>query len=227
MSKTVVITVDGPAGVGKGELTRRLAEVFDFDLLDSGAIYRVLGYAVRKAGLALFDEESVISEAKLLDLSFSLMEDGVHVLLGGEDVSSAIRTEEAGANASKVAAYPRVREALLKRQRDFAKGDGLIADGRDMGTVVFPKADCKIFLDASCEVRARRRLLQLESKGVEASYDKILKEIEERDERDRNRPVAPLVPAQDALVLDTSELSIAEVYEKALSYIREKTSLSV
>jgi cytidylate kinase len=227
MSKTVVITVDGPAGVGKGELTRRLADAFDFDLLDSGAIYRVLGYAVRKAGLALFDEESVVSEARLLDLSFSLENDGVHVLLGGEDVSSVIRTEEAGANASKVAAYPRVREALLQRQRDFAKGNGLIADGRDMGTVVFPKADCKIFLDASCEVRAKRRFLQLEHKGLNPDFDKILKEIEERDKRDRNRPVAPLVPANDALVLDTSELTIAEVFEKSLSYIQEKTSLSV
>ena len=160
MAKAVVIAVDGPGGAGKGELTRRLAERFNFALLDSGAIYRVLAYAARKAGLALFDEESLVQEAQVLNLSFKPESDGVHVMLGTEDVSRAIRTEEAGANASKVAALPAVRQALLQRQRDFRREPGLVADGRDMGTVVFPDAQVKIFLDASCEVRAHRRQLQ-------------------------------------------------------------------
>ncbi|MBQ4246461.1 MAG: (d)CMP kinase [Succinivibrio sp.] len=225
MSEAIVIAVDGPAGAGKGELTRRLAEVLDFDLLDSGAIYRVLGYAVRKAGLALFDEDSVVQEAKLLNLSFECMDDGVHVLLNGEDVSKDIRTEEAGNNASKVAAYPSVRQALLQRQREFLKEPGLVADGRDMGTVVFPKAQVKIFLDASAEVRANRRVLQLQSKGKSCDFDSVLQEIKERDVRDRNRPVAPLKPADDALIIDSSDMNIEEVFKMATDYITQKTGL--
>lgn len=196
-------------------------------MLDSGAIYRVLAYAVRKAGLALFDEDSVVQEAKLLNLSFECLDDGVHVLLGGEDVSSEIRTEEAGANASKVAAYPSVRTALLQRQREFLKEPGLVADGRDMGTVVFPKAQVKIFLDASADVRAKRRVLQLKQKGKQADFDTIKKEIEERDNRDRNRPVAPLKPADDALILDSSDLSIEEVFQAAVDFITKKTGLKL
>lgn len=227
MAEAIVIAVDGPSGVGKGELTKRLATALDYELLDSGAIYRVLGYAVRKAGLALFDEESVVQEAKLLNLSFECLGDGVHVLLNGEDVSSEIRTEEAGNNASKVAAYPSVRMALLQRQREFLKEPGLIADGRDMGTVVFPKANVKLFLDASAEVRANRRMLQLQQKGKEADYQKVLAEIKERDDRDRNRPVAPLKPADDALVIDTSDMTIEEVYKTACDYIFKKTGIKL
>lgn len=225
MSDAIVIAVDGPGGAGKGELTRRLAEMLDFDLLDSGAIYRVLGYAVRKAGLALFDEVSVVQEAKLLNLSFECMDDGVHVLLGGEDVSSSIRTEEAGSNASKVAAYPSVRLALLERQREFLHEPGLVADGRDMGTIVFPKAQVKIFLDASSEVRAKRRCLQLEANNKTSDYETILKEIQERDERDRNRPVAPLKPADDAFIIDSSDMDIETVVKTAVDYIKSKTTL--
>ncbi|MCI6938149.1 MAG: (d)CMP kinase [Succinatimonas hippei] len=227
MAEAIVIAVDGPSGVGKGELTKRLASALDYELLDSGAIYRVLGYAVRKAGLALFDEESVVQEAKLLNLSFECLDDGVHVLLNGEDVSSEIRTEEAGNNASKVAAYPSVRMALLQRQREFLKEPGLIADGRDIGTVVFPKANVKLFLDASAEVRANRRMLQLQQKGKEADYQKVLAEIKERDDRDRNRPVAPLKPADDALVIDTSDMTIEEVYKTACDYIFKKTGIRI
>ena len=146
---------------------------------------------------------------------------------GGEDVSSQIRTEEAGNNASKVAAYPSVRQALLERQRQFLKEPGLVADGRDMGTVVFPRAQVKIFLDASAEVRAQRRCLQLQAKGQKACFEEIVKEIAERDERDRNRPVAPLVPASDALVIDTSAMSIEEVFKAAVDYIVEKTGLKI
>ncbi len=222
MNKAFVIAVDGPGGAGKGELTKRLAKEFSFELLDSGAIYRVLAYAARKAGLAMFDEESLVQEANVLSLSFDVQEDGVHVLLGKEDVTKAIRTEENGVNASKVAAHPLVRQALLERQRAFRQEPGLVADGRDMGTVVFPDAQVKIFLDASAEVRAQRRKLQLEQAGKEADFDLILKEITERDERDRNRPVAPLKPADDALLLDSTNMSIEEVFNAACQYIRSK-----
>ncbi|MBU3827020.1 MAG: (d)CMP kinase [Candidatus Anaerobiospirillum merdipullorum] len=222
MAKAIVIAVDGPGGAGKGELTRRLAARFGFALLDSGAIYRVLAYAVRKAGLALFDEDSVVQEALVVNMSFEPQDNGVHVLLNGEDVTAAIRTEEAGANASKVAALPAVRQALLQRQRDFRKEPGLVADGRDMGTVVFPDAQVKIFLDASAEVRAKRRELQLKAQGKVADYDLILQEIKERDERDRTRATAPLKAAADALILDSTALTIEEVEEKALAFIHEK-----
>lgn len=222
MAKAVVIAVDGPGGAGKGELTRRLAQRFSFALLDSGAIYRVLAYAVRKAGLALFDEDSVLQEAQVMNLSFEPADDGVHVLLNGEDVSRAIRTEEAGANASRVAALPAVRQALLQRQRDFRREPGLVADGRDMGTVVFPDAQVKIFLDAGAEVRARRRELQLIAQGRPADYSLILQEIVERDARDRNRAVSPLKPAADAFILDSTTLTIAEVEEQALAYINSR-----
>ena len=225
MSNAIVIAVDGPGGAGKGELTRKIATALDFELLDSGAIYRVLAYAVRKAGLALFDESSVLQEAKLLDLHFDNTPNGVRVLLGEEDVTSAIRTEEAGVNASKVAAISSVRLALLQRQRSFLREPGLVADGRDMGTVVFPKAQVKIFLDAAASVRAQRRVLQLQSSGKSADYEAILKEIEERDERDRNREVAPLKPADDAVVIDSSNLSIEEVFNTAAQIIKERTGL--
>ncbi|MGN0909766.1 MAG: (d)CMP kinase [Succinivibrio sp.] len=225
MSKAAVIAVDGPGGAGKGELTRRLASELGFGLLDSGAIYRVLAYAARKAGLALFDEDSLCQEASVMDLSFDPREDGVHVLLGGDDVSSAIRTEEAGVNASKVAQLPAVRKALLQRQRDFRKEPGLVADGRDMGTVVFPDAQVKIFLDAAPEVRAQRRVRQLSASGKAADYDLILKEIKERDDRDRNRIVAPLKPAADAVVLDSSNLGIEEVFARAMEIARSRLGL--
>lgn len=223
MAQCFVIAVDGPGGAGKGELTKRLAKELHYDLLDSGAIYRVLGYAARKAGLALFDEESVAQEAALMNLKFKVEQDGVHVLLGNEDISKEIRTEEAAVNASKVAALPLVRNALLQRQRDFAKDvDGLVADGRDMGTVVFPNAQVKIFLDASAEIRAQRRVLQLQQAGKEANFEEILKDIQERDNRDRNRPVAPLKPANDAVVIDSSNMSIEEVYNKVMEIIKVK-----
>lgn len=221
---SIVIAVDGPSGAGKGELTKRLAKELNYSLLDSGSIYRVLAYAARLAGLALFDEDSLVQEALVLNLSFDVQDDGVHVMLNGDDVSKEIRNEQAGINASKVAALPLVREALLQRQRDFLvqSENGLVADGRDMGTVVFPDAQVKIFLDASADVRANRRYKQMLSSGKEASLSEILKDIKDRDERDRNRPVAPLVPADDAVIIDSSDMTIDEVVKEALAIIHSK-----
>lgn len=217
-----VIAVDGPGGAGKGELCLRLSKKYGFAILDSGAIYRVLAYAALKKGIALNAEEELSALASGLNLSFKEVNNAVAVILDGEDVSSFIRTEETGGAASKVAVLPKVRAALLQRQRDFAVNPGLIADGRDMGTVVFPEASAKIFLDASAEERARRRVAQLESRGVAADYDKILKEIADRDYRDRNRATAPLKPADDALVLDSTTLSIQEVVDTAVKFIETK-----
>lgn len=217
-----VIAVDGPGGAGKGELCLRLSKKYGFAILDSGAIYRVLAYAALKKGLALDAEEELSALASGLNLSFKEVNNAVAVILDGEDVSSFIRTEETGGAASKVAVLPKVRASLLQRQRDFAVNPGLIADGRDMGTVVFPDASAKIFLDASAEERARRRVAQLESRGVAADYDKILKEIADRDYRDRNRATAPLKPADDALVLDSTTLSIQEVVDTAVKFIETK-----
>ncbi|MFV0447473.1 MAG: (d)CMP kinase [Vibrio sp.] len=221
-SHTPVITVDGPSGAGKGTLCMLLANKLGFHLLDSGAIYRVLALAAIHHGVDLESEDALVPLAMHLDVQFIAEGDLVRVILEGEDVSKELRKEETGMAASKVAALPRVREALLRRQRAFAEGRGLVADGRDMGTVVFPTAEAKIFLDASAEERARRRFKQLQLKGLDGKFDALLSEIQERDDRDRNRPVAPLRPAEDALVLDSTEMSIDEVVEKALQYIESK-----
>lgn len=217
-----VIAVDGPGGAGKGELCIRLSRRYGFSILDSGAIYRVLAYAAIQKGIALDDEDRLDTLARGLNLEFKEENGTVAVLLDGENVSSGIRNEGAGNAASKVATLPKVRAALLQRQRDFKQLPGLVADGRDMGTVVFPDAVAKIFLDASAEERAHRRLKQLESRGVKANFDAIYREIAERDHRDRNRPVAPLRPAEDALVLDSTELSIDEVVNRTASFVEEK-----
>ncbi|ELI1916552.1 (d)CMP kinase, partial [Vibrio cholerae] len=173
-------------------------------------------------GVDLESEDALVPLATHLDVQFIAEGDLVKVILEGEDVSRELRKEETGMAASKVAALPRVREALLRRQRAFASGIGLVADGRDMGTVVFPAAEAKIFLDASAEERARRRFKQLQLKGLDVKFDALLSEIQERDDRDRNRAVAPLRPAEDALVLDSTTLTIDEVVEQALQYIESK-----
>jgi len=221
-SQSPVITVDGPSGAGKGTLCMLLADKLGFHLLDSGAIYRVLALAAIHHGVDTESEDALILLATHLDVQFIAEGDLVKVILEGEDVSSELRKEETGMAASKVAALPRVREALLRRQRAFSTAPGLVADGRDMGTVVFPEAEAKIFLDASAEERASRRLKQLQQKGLDVKFDDLLSEIQERDDRDRNRPVAPLRPAEDALVLDSTSMNIEQVVEKALHYIESK-----
>ncbi|MDH2999967.1 cytidylate kinase [Chelonobacter oris] len=222
MQKNIIITIDGPSGVGKGTLCQALAEKLGFELLDSGAIYRVLGVAAVKSAVALDNETALADLAAKLDIRFIPQDGKVSVFLNGEDVSAEIRTEAAGNNASKVASFPKVRSALLQRQRDFCCEKGLIADGRDMGTVVFPQAQAKIFLDAAAEERANRRFKQLQQKGITADYDQILAEIKQRDFRDRNREIAPLKAAEDAFLLDSTALSISEVVEKALQYIDQR-----
>lgn len=217
-----VIAVDGPGGAGKGELCLRLSRRYGFAILDSGAIYRALARAALDRGIPLDAEDRLAELAENLDLDFRESGGAVAVFLDGKDVSARIRNEETGGAASQAAVLPGVRAALLRRQRAFARAPGLVADGRDMGTVVFPDADAKIFLDASPEERARRRVLQLEAAGRKADYERILKEIADRDLRDRNRATAPLRPAEDALILDSTSLSIEEVVEAAAAFVDAK-----
>ncbi|WP_406704781.1 (d)CMP kinase [Sodalis sp.] len=220
-----VITIDGPSGAGKGTLCKALAEALQWHLLDSGAIYRVLALAALHHQVAIDSEEALVPLAAHLDVRFEVEQGQLTVVLEGEDVSQAIRNETVGNTASQIAAFPRVREALLRRQRAFRAAPGLIADGRDMGTVVFPDAPVKIFLDASSEERAHRRMRQLQEKGFSVNFERLLSEIKERDDRDRNRTVAPLVPAADALVLDSTRLTIDEVIAKALARARQILAL--
>ncbi len=213
-----VVTIDGPSGAGKGTLAGLLAARLGWHLLDSGAIYRVLAHAARQQGVALDDATGLAALAGRLDLAFRRGEDGaVRAFLGGDDVSAAIRTEEAGMGASRVAALPAVRAALLALQRSFRQPPGLVADGRDMGTVVFPDATAKIFLSASPRERARRRHKQLMEKGVSANIADLSEEIAARDRRDRERAAAPLVPAAGAIQLDSTGKSIDEVLREAIA----------
>jgi len=217
--KVPVITVDGPSGVGKGTISQLLACRFGWHFLDSGALYRLTALAALRHGVAFDDEPVVAAIAAALDVSFQAGENGeVKISLENQDVTTDIRTEEAGHNASKVAALPMVREALLQRQRDFATAPGLVADGRDMGTTVFPQAELKIFLTASAEVRAERRYKQLKEKGFDANLMSLIEEIEQRDERDRSRSSSPLRPAEDAVSIDTSSKTIDEVMAEVLSH---------
>jgi cytidylate kinase len=225
-----VITIDGPSGAGKGTVSTLLAKKLGWHFLDSGAIYRVLAVASLHHKIPPEDEIGLLPLASGLDVNFETTENGVRVILEGEDVSDTIRTESVGATASKIASLPSIREALLRRQRGFKQSPGLVADGRDMGTVVFPEAHVKIFLTASAEERADRRFNQLKDKGHNVSMSRLLNDIKARDERDANRTVAPLVPAKDALVLDSTELNLEQVLEKIEMFIEEKltkTSTSV
>ena len=222
MKNVPIITIDGPSGSGKGTLCKLLADRLGYHLLDSGALYRLVALAAEHHGVSAENELAVADIAGCLDVQFKAHGDGVQVVLEGEDVSLSIRTETCGMNASKVASLTLVRKALQERQRAFAELPGLVADGRDMGTVIFPEASVKVFLTASAQERADRRYKQLKSKGLSASLSDILTDIQKRDERDESRTVAPLKPSEDALVIDCTHMSILDVEQKILTFIHSK-----
>jgi cytidylate kinase len=215
---TKIITVDGPSSSGKGTVSRLLAEKLSFRYLDSGALYRVLSIAAMRRKVDVSNKAELSLIATHMDVIFKTSAQGdFQILLEGENVTSDLRTEDTGALASEIAAYTEVRTALLKRQRLFAQGDGLVADGRDMGTVVFPAADLKIYLTASIEERAKRRHKELIEKGEDVSLRALAEQVAARDERDMKREVSPLVAAEDAIELDTSDMSAKQVLETVLS----------
>ena len=217
---TKIITIDGPSGSGKGTVSRLLADKLSFQYLDSGALYRVLSIAATRRNVDTTNKAELSLIAEHMDVIFKTSAQGTFdILLEGENVTSDVRTETTGALASQLAAYPEVRDALMKRQRLFARGNGLVADGRDMGTVVFPAADLKIYLTASIDERAKRRHKELIEKGEDVSLRALAEQVKARDERDINREVSPLVAATDAIKLDTSNMSALEVLDTVLHMI--------
>ena len=221
MSLPVVITIDGPSGSGKGTVAGMLATKLQWKLLDSGALYRVLALAADKHAVPLDHEDALEVLAVGLDVEFAVdvESNSQRILLENQDVTDEIRNETVGAHASQIAALPGVRAGLLRRQHEFRQAPGLIADGRDMGTVVFADAPLKVFLTASAEERARRRYLQLKDKGETVTLTSLLEEIRARDERDTNRSIAPLKPADDAIILDSTTMTIEQVLERILSEV--------
>ena len=211
-----VITIDGPSGSGKGTIAQNVASQLGWNILDSGSLYRLTALACIQEKIDFEDEASVEAIARNLPVSFNSTQQGLKILLKNEDVSDAIREENIGMAASKVAALGGVREALLERQRAFVSEPGLIADGRDMGTTVFPQAGLKIFMTASCEERAQRRYKQLKEKGISVSLAALVADLKARDEQDSNRSISPLKPADDAIVIDSSDMTIEQVTQKVL-----------
>lgn len=223
-SRVPVVTIDGPGGSGKGTIAQRVAQALNWHLLDSGALYRLVALAATNHGVALDNEPSLKILAENMDVQFVVdgMDQPIRVVLEGDNVSKEIRSEEVGKLASKVAALPSVREGLLQRQYDFREAPGLVADGRDMGTVVFCDADLKVYLTASVEERADRRFKQLQAKGLSANLADLKAAIQARDEQDMNRAVAPLVPADDAVIIDSTDMTIEEVFTELMHHARQK-----
>ena len=224
-----IIALDGPSGSGKGVVANFLSTQYKFHLLDSGALYRLVGIAARRSSIALENsplDEVVLGEiARSLDVAFTPTnnpEDPLEIMLFGEQVSHEVRTDEAGVDASRVASLPAVRDGLFELQRSFRQAPGLVADGRDMGTVIFPEADVKIYLTASAKARAERRYNQLIHKGIGVNLHDLFQSIQARDERDMNRAVSPLTPAEDALVIDSTDMDIEEVLQNVKAIVTEK-----
>jgi cytidylate kinase len=217
-----VLTIDGPSGSGKGTISRAVADALGWHLLDSGALYRAIGFAAGGEGIDLSDADAVTRCAETTKIVFRDPGDGreTRVIVNGHDATDELRTETAGAAASAIAAIPTVRAALFDKQRAFRRAPGLVADGRDMGTVIFPDAPFKVFLTASAGERAKRRYKQLKEKGLNVTLASLLREIEARDERDASRKIAPLKPASGALIVDTTGMPVADVVRKVLAVVR-------
>lgn len=224
MAVVPVIAIDGPSGSGKGSVALMVARALGYHVLDSGALYRLLALAALNKGIAPADEPALAAEAAHLPVSFVEGEPGepARVLLAGQDVGDRIREEDVGQMASRISGHPAVRDALMDLQRNFARSPGLVADGRDMGTVVFPSAPVKIFLDADVVERARRREKQLLGQGLSANLPRLVEDLRARDDRDRNRPVAPLRPAPDAAVIDSTHLGREEVFQQIMVIVRAR-----
>lgn len=223
MTKAIIITIDGPSGAGKGALSSYLSNKLSFDLLDSGSIYRLAALNCIQNNIANTDELNILKFCNNLPISFKIQNNQTRAFLNNQDVTEQIRTEQIAEFASQIATSSKIRLALLHIQRDFANNTkGLVADGRDMGTIVFPDAQIKLFLTANANERAKRRFLQLQNLGQTCDFDQILENIKERDQRDQNRHTAPLIPAQDAIIIDSSDITIDEVFAKAYEIIKQK-----